>query len=98
MNHDSLKQTLYSMLMDMYKQLYDEYRNEIKAKSETMKIAKEALEDMKLYGDLYTTLEKIMAKYKSEADPKLKYELYKKLEILNSAIKIMEETKNGFRT
>lgn len=91
MNHDVLRNALFSTVMMVYKSLYDEYKNEDKAKRETLKLAKDVLVSLGLRGDIHKTYESLLYQYSQCSDEKKKYELYKKLEVLKNAIDIIKE-------
>lgn len=91
MNHDSLQNMLSSAMMYIYKVLYEEYRNEDMAKRNAFKIAKNVLVDFGMRGDLYKTYESLVEEYKACKSEQQKLELYRKIEVLQSAIAIVKE-------
>lgn len=96
MNHDVLKNTLYTGILQVYRILYDEYKNERLAKKSTLKLLNDVLAELGLPGDVYVIYNDTLAKYKVCTDEQERVELYRKLEILQSAIDIIaKEANNG---
>jgi len=81
--------------MSVYKSLYKEYKNEEKAKREVLKIAKEALVNFGMKGDIYKTYEILRNKYSQSNNEVKKFEIYQKIEVLQHAISIIKE-ENSF--
>lgn len=95
MNHNSLKQTIYSTLMGIYVALNKEYNNDFKSKRELYKILKDALSDMNVKEDLFVTIEVLTKQFKEETNKLKKEEIYEELKTINMAIAIMEKIKHG---
>ena len=91
MNHDLLRDAFYSSALSVYKVLYEEYRNESKAKKETFKIAKEVLSGFGITGDIESTYSTLLKQYKQCTDEEQRLKLHKKLEVMLEAIKIIGE-------
>jgi hypothetical protein len=91
MKHEKLKSNIYSCILQVYRILYDQNKNEVLAKRYTLKVVDEALSDLGLDSDIYIIYNKMHAEYKSCTDESKKFSLRSKLEKLKAAIDILEE-------
>ena len=82
-------------MFSIYKVLYDEYKNEEKAKKEVYKIASQSLKKFGAVSDIYEATELLLAQYKTSSDEKLKYDTYNKIKVLNEALELIDSVLNN---